>query len=492
MLVLLQFPFADLRPLASPAGKPVGPDWGSPPLSNLPGFVRGFGGLRKRSPASAAAGGTWPGEAWFARAAAGIRLPQLTTAHFASAGVKLPPKHVVRRVFSDGEVLWRLEVGVGLNLREPLSAQQALQTVTDLLALPVRVRSKNHWGPFGALLKQGGAFEDALTKASSPQRSAPANGLGLKRGRPMVLIESTATTHAPQLVERLSVAPGSLHLKFGGDDPASRIDVDVVTLRVSNYEMPLVWLRSARRDPSAELTALRVNLMRLHAEREVLTTVLRALNQGQLGEPSRAFEQYQAAAEKRLLDERRDGIDQSALRYVFSVYDQFTTVELESLRTRLAKLRQTRERTMRLVQTYASADGRTTIVVTESEGAIQVTNNTVNVSGSNYGQINVAGTFVNNGTIIAGAADAKLKSAMEDLNKLAEQLAAKLPDVGDKEVVANKTQALVREAAAKKPDTDILKITGKGLVEAAKAVAEMAAPIATAVGAVLGIFGVVL
>ena len=491
MLVLLQFPFADLRPLASPAGKPVGPDWGSPPLSNLPGFVRSFGGLRKRAAASAAAGGTWPSEAWFARAAAGIRLPQLTTTHFASAGVKLPPNHAVRRVFSDGEVLWRVEVGVGLDLRAPLSAQQVLKTVTDLLVLPVRVRNQTHWGPFGALLKQGGALEDALTRASSPQRIAPANGLGLKRGRPMVLIESTATTRDPQIAEQLSAAPGSLHLKFGGDDPPSRIDVDVATLRISNYEMPLVWLRSARRDPSTELTALRVNLMRLHAEREVLTTVLRALHQGQLGEPSPAFERYQATAEARLLVERRDGIDQAALRYVFSVYDQFTAVELDSLRTRLAKLRQTRERTMRLVQTYASADGRT-IVIAEAGGTIQMTSNTVNVSGSNYGQINVAGTFVNNGTIIAGAADAKLKSAMEDLNKLAEQLAGKLPDAGDKEAVANKTQALVREAAAKKPDHDMLKITGKGLVEAAKAVAEMATPIATAVGAVLGIFGLVL
>jgi GTPase len=111
---------------------------------------------------------------------------------------------------------------------------------------------------------------------------------------------------------------------------------------------------------------------------------------------------------------------------------------------------------------------------------------------TNYGQINVAGTFVNNGTIINGIGDTKLKSATEALNRLAEQLAAKLPDVGDKEAVANKTQAIIREAAAKKPDADLLKVTGKGLIEAARTVAEMAKPIATAVGAVLGILGIVL
>jgi hypothetical protein len=38
----------------------------------------------------------------------------------------------------------------------------------------------------------------------------------------------------------------------------------------------------------------------------------------------------------------------------------------------------------------------------------------------------------------------------------------------------------------------MLKVTGEGLIEAAKTVAGMAGPIATAVGAVLGIFGLVI
>ena len=490
MLVLLQFPFADLRQVASTAGPAVGPDWGSPPDAYHPDFVRGFGGLRKRSPLSRRASGAWPAEAWFARAGSGIRLPQLTPSHFALAGVKLVPRHVVRRVFCDGLVMWRFEVGVGLELRSALGVREVVATVRDLLSLPVRVRVRGHWGLPRPLIEQGAALEEALTTSSTPLKQA-ASKLSLRRGRPMALVESTASAANPGASERVSAAPGSVHIRFGGDETSNAIDVDVATLRWGAQEFPLVWLRSQRGDRSPDVTALRVNLFRLHAEREALTSVLRALQKNELGTPSAELERYLAAADKNLFVERRDGIDQNTLRYAFSAYDEFVPDELQAIRTRLAGRRQTLERTERLIASYSGTDSRTLIVV-EAGGHIAMTNNTVNVQGDNYGQINVAGTFVNNGTIINGIGDTKLKSATEALNKLAEQLAAKLPDVADKEAVANKTQAIVREAAAKKPDADLLKVTGKGLIEAARTVAEMAKPIATAVGAVLGILGIVL
>jgi len=491
MLVLLQFPFADLRRVdASATGAPVGPDWGIPPNFAHPDFVRGFGGLCKRSPLSRMAGGTWPAEAWFARAGAGIRLPQLTPKFFASAGVKLAPHHVVRRVFSDGWVMWRLEIGVGLDLRVPLSARQVAATVHDLLSLPVRVRIRGHWSATRALIEQGAALGEALTNSTTSLKLRP-TGLSLQPGRPMVLVESTAVAEQSEAFERISAVPGSMHLQISGVDPDRRIDLDVATLREGIHELPLVWLRSPGSDTSSDITTLRINLFRLHAEREALTTVLRAVQKGQLGLTSAELERYLASADKNLFIDRRDGIEQAMLRYVFSTYDTFTADDLQAIRTRLAGCRQTLERTERLIRSYGGPDGRTTIIV-EAGGNIAMTNNTVNVHGSNTGQINVAGTFVNNGTIIAGITDEKLKSATESMNNLAQQLSAKLRDPADKEVVANKAQTIVREAAAKKPDPEILKVTGKGLIEAAKAVAEMAKPIASAVGTVLGILGVVL
>jgi len=113
---------------------------------------------------------------------------------------------------------------------------------------------------------------------------------------------------------------------------------------------------------------------------------------------------------------------------------------------------------------------------------------TINVGGDNYGQV----VFENTGTLINNVQNQPLKEALADLNGLARQLAQKTPDPGDRENVVNNTEAFAKAAAAAKPDRTMLQITGKGLIEAAKTVAEMAAPITTAVTAVLGLLGLVL
>lgn len=281
-----------------------------------------------------------------------------------------------------------------------------------------------------------------------------------------------------------------IRIRFEGDADDPPVDINVATLRASGHDLPVIWVHSSLRRPSASANAIRVSLFRLHAEREALTIVLRALQKGRLGEVGLGLERYLAAAETTLFAARRNGVDQSMLAPVFSAYDSFTAVELKALEDRLADQRQTRERTLRLASSFTGPDGRTMIIV-EHGGKVEMSTFNVDARGSS-GQVNVGGTFVNNGTIITSIGDPKIQEATQALNKLAEQLAAKLIDAGDKERVANKTEAFVREAAAKKPDPELLKVTGKGLVEAAKTVAEMAAPIANAVMVVLGLFGLAL
>ena len=104
----------------------------------------------------------------------------------------------------------------------------------------------------------------------------------------------------------------------------------------------------------------------------------------------------------------------------------------------------------------------------------------------------MAGAFVNTGNIISGVGNSQIKTALEALHDQAKPLAEKLPEDADKEGVANKTEALTKAATAAKPGKAMLKVTGEGLIEAAQTVAGMAGPIATAVGAVLGMFGLVL
>lgn len=54
--------------------------------------------------------------------------------------------------------------------------------------------------------------------------------------------------------------------------------------------------------------------------------------------------------------------------------------------------------------------------------------------------------------------------------------------------MANRLETFTKEATSAKPDEDFLKITGEGLIEAAKAVAGMADPIFQVVTKILAFF----
>ena len=60
------------------------------------------------------------------------------------------------------------------------------------------------------------------------------------------------------------------------------------------------------------------------------------------------------------------------------------------------------------------------------------------------------------------------------------------------EEVAGNFKTLAQQAAEPKPIKSVLQVTGQGLVDAAKTVAEMIGPVNAAVKGVLALFGVVL
>jgi hypothetical protein len=488
MLVLVQFPLADLRPfVAERPKKEDRPDWSLPPDPATPDFVRGFGPLRSRPGLSSLTVATWPSEGWFARVDHGIRLPQLNAAQFSVASAV--PRHAVRRLFCDGLALWRLEVGIGFDLKADLDAQQTMDLVQGVLEMPVRVRVRGELGPALPLIQSGAAIEASLTAASTFAKTPNSVRLmKLRRGRPMVMVETNATADEPPRIEVATATPGARRVVLGEADAASRIEVDYATLRVNRADLPIVWLHSAWRDNAKRVSAVRTHMCRLHAEREVLTQVLRASNRGLLDDATPAFERYLDRADRDLFAQERFGVEQSELRRIFDVYDQIAPAERQALADILGRRRQSGERAERLVQSYRSADERITIVL---PGAT-MNDNRVTILGPNYGNINVAGTFINTGKIISGVGNTELKSALEALHDQAKQLAERLPEDADKEGVANRTEALTKAATAAKPDKSMLKVTGEGLIEAAKTVAGMAGPIATAVGAVLGIFGLVI
>jgi len=502
VLVLIQFPFADLRPFVDGASDiTIGPLWSLVPDGRNPDFVRGFGALRPRPRANEGpAIRAWPGEAWFARASGAIRFPPLSDASFPSAGVKLVPQLALRRVFSDGCALWRVETGLAFDPRTEPDFRQILATLIDFLALGLRVKKRGatkeaaRWSEPTALARLaepiGRALFDATTFKGTPDAC---RALKLRPGRPMILVETRATEGAAMWQPIVDGAVRTHSLTMPGDGGSS-LEIDFGTMAIDGVDAPFVLLRAAALDAGQTTRDVRTHLCRLHAEREVLTQVLKAAERGRIASASRPLERYLARSQKDLFAESRFGVEQGGLRQIFDVYDGITASETQALQTKLEGLNQTKKRAEGLAGSYRDADQRPHFSL--DSGVITVnyntTNNTTTIQGNVSGIVNVDSTFTNTGTIIQGMDDGHLKSALTALKEVGERLATQMPDDGKKQAVANKVEALTKEATSKEPDHDMLHVTGKGLIEAAKTVAEMAAPIAKAVGVVLSIFGVLL
>src|SRR5207249_4695140 len=126
-------------------------------------------------------------------------------------------------------------------------------------------------------------------------------------------------------------------------------------------------------------------------------------------------------------------------------------------------------------------------------GTFNMTDNTqnVNVNAPVQGNVQVnqlvAETITNALNIIQRSeAPDEMKARLTELNKLVEQLVQKVPaDVQEK--AAKNLDVLTKEATSKKPDRAWYELSATGLLEAAKTVAELAAPITTAVKAVLAL-----
>ena len=83
---------------------------------------------------------------------------------------------------------------------------------------------------------------------------------------------------------------------------------------------------------------------------------------------------------------------------------------------------------------------------------------------------------------------ASLQALLKTLHAETSKLIEALPDKDDAERAARNLRNLTEAATAKKPDPKWFEVSAEGLLEAAKAVAALTAPVTTAVKAVLGFF----
>ena len=84
----------------------------------------------------------------------------------------------------------------------------------------------------------------------------------------------------------------------------------------------------------------------------------------------------------------------------------------------------------------------------------------------------------------------QMKKLSESITALVAELEVQDPNAANE--VTETFQSFAEESAKDAPKTGTLRALGRALVDAAKQVAKVAAPVATTVGAVLQIFGIVL
>jgi hypothetical protein len=489
MLLTVQFPLADLRPFVpAPTKRLLKPPW--PRARADEDFVRLFGPVRKR-----VRGGVdeWPGEGIYCDAGRAIRF---SSAFTVGAMLGVTSRYgAFRRFFSDGEGASRVEIGIRVRRKDQWALKKLLELLHDTLSLSVTV-GRNDEATKTELIKAGKPLARLMLRASTSAKAGrefQPEMWWVRPCTPALLIEYDNGR------ERLTLPPGFTAMR---SETTFGVDLSYGLMRFFGRSIGVWFLGS---NPFATFAGdyrrFRIHLLRLHAQREVVTEVLRQIQtqtltvertspQDDQQHPSNRLQRFVVNNIEQMERQTYNGVPQSALlRAAEQIQDSVTPGERATILEGLRPLRRfVSYAVQRFTDVKTSAE---TIVIVEEGGNYQVTQNTQNFSGAFHGDVAanqvVADTIQNSFNRVEKAqVSDNLKARLQDLNKLIQELVKKLPP-DEQEKAARNLDVLTTQATAKKPDRRWYEVSAEGLAEAAKAVADFAKPVATAVGAVLAL-----
>ncbi|CAE6694473.1 hypothetical protein R69619_00410 [Paraburkholderia nemoris] len=483
MFLVLQHPFADLRAFLGPeSGRLARPDWPGADVGS--DFIRSSGLVKPRL-----RGGVeeWAGEELYGDASFALRFPNhLGEARLGTGTLHAVADHAFRRFHSDGTVA-RLEVGLRLHVEDGesgVSATEWLVLLREILEIPVRVRDTKQKNRTVKLIEAGDILAQHYLVATTNRNRTPKVKLEpwwLCSGTPALVIEYPHR-HPPTL------------------PPHSRRVLDITE---ADSTLSHAWLQFGKQRCSAWFVAvgrggdpdavrrIRIHLARLHAERQCLKLVLFHLKDASKFDlakspaTSDAVQQYLNDALQAIAKPERFGLAQSAMievaREAFDIAFEGQATSLQLMRRQVAVK----------VEGYIRRAQNGAAVVNNIQGNLMNTTITM-------GNVNVTGDFnVVTATNIQSSfnkaanaeVDADLKDKLKSLAVEVASLAKKLPPE-DAETASKNLETLTSEAVSKKPRKEWYELAAKGIVEAAKTVAELAAPVSAAVSAVLALLGV--
>ena len=521
MLLVAQFPFADMRAFIPAAHQRLSvPYW--PDLNPNSDFVRSFGHVRRRK---------WTPEIvdevpFYCDARQALKLPFLEKARWGCGQGAFMPACAFRRLLCETSVggaaqcraayrpIGWVEAGFINRIPRVFTGQEAIGVVMDMMDLTTEVlcshsvrKPADSNGPRprakGPLVRQAvhlaRLYLHASTETPSKWDDWPPDSL-VRYGEPLFIIEHSAS-------ELSSLPEHSTKVSPMGSSGGS---LAFVRLRYHNSEFGL-WFIGADRLNQNKARGLRLSIQQMHAQQQSLRQVLLQIASKAIHFVPRTTEgdklqEYLNDVTRLLSREQRDGSWKRELLDVINAYEAF--VNAHQFSALLYELQGARRQILAKVESYLSNQkllahspvyamaGAEVIVTSNFAGPGGTVNNTTVKMGDGNtftGDFVVGSTLQNSmNKIMKSPLEEQTQAVLKELHDQMRQLCEKLSQTDPSAAagVSRDLDSFISEATAPKPRGEKLKDLGKGLVDSAKTVAELAGPVISAVSLALKLFGV--
>lgn len=490
MLCVFQLPIADGRSFTSNgSARLTRPYWQNPEIARS--FVRCFGPMSRRDRWNHL-DEDWIDELFYCEARRAIRFPGLERNTCGIYGCAF------RRLLHDGKALTRVEIGFHVALNASLDADRAVEFIRNILELPTMVAQFP--GPFveRPLHKQSTSIARLYEQATQPV-DTPSIPRGLITDTtPLLLIE-----HEGHELKNLPDIAESLALQYAKESSLSWL-----TFTYGSHLLP-IWFLNKEGLSAEQARQLRLALLRVNAYRQVLNHILRLI-----GRKVISYEPHTEAGDdlERFLNKSTRYLNAKSWTKAHqrSISTAIATLETQIAESERALLlaelqgarRQIQKKLREYVEKTERSEGKTIVVLNGNasigefiiEGERHMTTTNIHFGQNNtfHGDAIAAGHIENSFNTASNSVDDNVKEALEELTVEVSKLCERIPDTETQQQTARKLKTLVEEAASTAPDNSMLKVTGEGLIKAAKTVAGMAEPITKAVKVVLTLFGLAL
>jgi hypothetical protein len=431
MFAVVQFPIADARRFVPDRklrhGKPSFP---KPRTHSEAEFIKCFGPAtdRKRDPDP-----EYADEQYFCRANRAILFANLHSQRIMVGSQRIPVSCRFRRLFSDGKVVSRLEIGFSSSGKPSplvaLTGEQCVDLVTGLMSLQTRVRTLESPGPWesrddyfvprnpASLISIGKRFARLYAGATTNPKLTAAERAD----------QSDFVIDAPPLVivefndHEIDSLPAEARLV----DPAlvngAHIGFVHITLSGTKFGAWFVQRRGASDDA---LRRLRLCILRLNAERQVLDQNINLYNQDLVSyvprtEAGDELEAYISKSLSLIKRPERHQINQSAILTAFDAAGfALPPADLAGLAERYEGMRrQVKEGFIRYQENrQISTTSIGQIILEEvhvTDRSVTITNGTGNVVSTGEGEVNA--TITINQTAVNDIDVDELRKSLDEL-----------------------------------------------------------------------------